>query len=490
MRPLTDNDIGTLLKNNNPRFGGNFQIPTTSSTEEPRLCLTVNAEWLPHLIGALSVLDQPDAWSGTEAEVNQARSEVRRVIALIGECSMIQTRVRQNSEDVCLLEVSYDGGGTWEVFANTGLCVQAWFEGIGGDEIREIIDDKIINNDVDMSPEELEEINDYVNGDLGKIYSGCVAATKYIFDVVGTFCDFVDGAADMAEAALEIGGVIGKWIKRIFPPAWIMDIAIAIAEFGASIIKGQLSEANRLKFACYLFCRILDNNLMISTPIIKDWIIDIAGDSDLESAFAAFGCAIVCQTSVGTTNHDHILNEWTLVDARQIFNFYALGSRNSDNRWEILCTDCPQNSQEWLSLGGDGEPSNYTILPFNASSNLAVYNALDDRIDGGQPTQQGSSVTLRVEIPETREIVAIYAKIEYRSMRLRGGNEAQLTFQVDGTDIEIVGREGITSNILEIDWAGSVTPTTGFQIIAFSTQNTIGDAAYCRLVKLDYTTIG
>lgn len=64
-----------------PRPAG--EVPTSDILDAPKYAIEINADWLPHLIGALSVLDQDDAWLGTESQIAHARSQVNEFIASI-----------------------------------------------------------------------------------------------------------------------------------------------------------------------------------------------------------------------------------------------------------------------------------------------------------------------------------------------------------------------------------------------------------------------
>lgn len=60
-------------------------VPISAPFDEPCECLFVNAEWRGYLVGALEVLDQVDAWDGTDEEIQTARDGVTEIIAcLIG----------------------------------------------------------------------------------------------------------------------------------------------------------------------------------------------------------------------------------------------------------------------------------------------------------------------------------------------------------------------------------------------------------------------
>lgn len=80
-RSLTSTEYKFVRPYFAPRPAG--MIPSAGILDNPTYVLAINAEWLPHLLGALSVLDQSDAWQGTESEIEQARSEVNALITAI-----------------------------------------------------------------------------------------------------------------------------------------------------------------------------------------------------------------------------------------------------------------------------------------------------------------------------------------------------------------------------------------------------------------------
>lgn len=84
-RTLTDHEGALVHKYYAPRIAG--QLPAPLIDAAPTYCLKINYDWLRHVLGVLDALDQPDAWLGDEATVQFARSEVRRLIANIYECT-------------------------------------------------------------------------------------------------------------------------------------------------------------------------------------------------------------------------------------------------------------------------------------------------------------------------------------------------------------------------------------------------------------------
>lgn len=62
-------------------------IPSALWNAKPTYCLTVNDEWVSHILGALEVLDQDDTWIGTEDERTAAREQVVAIkTALMQKC--------------------------------------------------------------------------------------------------------------------------------------------------------------------------------------------------------------------------------------------------------------------------------------------------------------------------------------------------------------------------------------------------------------------
>lgn len=79
MRFNADEDAPIVAKNYAPR---NAQtIPAGLIDSEPSLNIKVNQVWFSHLIGVIAALDQPDAWTGTPTAIEDARAEIRKLIA-------------------------------------------------------------------------------------------------------------------------------------------------------------------------------------------------------------------------------------------------------------------------------------------------------------------------------------------------------------------------------------------------------------------------
>lgn len=108
----------TIQKLSVPRYAPRLKptpIPTAAWNDEPLFCLQVNDEWVSHIIGALTVLDQPDTWLGDEDEIRATRQQVNEIILAFMEvcvnncdCDIPLVRIENG-----VYQESDDGGITW-----------------------------------------------------------------------------------------------------------------------------------------------------------------------------------------------------------------------------------------------------------------------------------------------------------------------------------------------------------------------------------------
>lgn len=108
--------------------------PGVGMFDEPAACVRINAQWASHILGALEVLNQDDAWQGDAVEVFRARQEVERLFTAIveGNCSEVgETLAAEFRINNCILEYSYDGV-TWAPVAGWESFAAACFTGPAG----------------------------------------------------------------------------------------------------------------------------------------------------------------------------------------------------------------------------------------------------------------------------------------------------------------------------------------------------------------------
>lgn len=95
-----------------PRYAPRLKptiIPGAAWNDAPLFCLKLNDEWVSHVLGALTVLDQHDTWIGTPEEIFAARQQVNEIMAAfmhLCEEPMLEFRVedcdlqyREGAED-------------------------------------------------------------------------------------------------------------------------------------------------------------------------------------------------------------------------------------------------------------------------------------------------------------------------------------------------------------------------------------------------------
>lgn len=117
--------------------------PGVGMFDAPVTCVRINAQWASHILGALEVLNQDDAWQGDAAEVFRARQEIERLMAAIveGNCTEVgETLAAQFRINNCIMEYSYDGVtwtpvGGWESFAAACFTGPTGPPGADGDTI-------------------------------------------------------------------------------------------------------------------------------------------------------------------------------------------------------------------------------------------------------------------------------------------------------------------------------------------------------------------
>lgn len=88
--------------------------PTSGIFDNPTRCIKVNAEWWSHISGAVALLSDPDAWTGTPEEIKFAEFQINR---FLGEenCGVDDIRVVD-----CMLQKLEDG--EWIDVADLTAC--------------------------------------------------------------------------------------------------------------------------------------------------------------------------------------------------------------------------------------------------------------------------------------------------------------------------------------------------------------------------------
>ena len=94
--------------------------PAPGIFDPPYYCLRINELWIPHIIGALEVLTQPDSWSGDDDAKYRAEQEIEKLLRRLNQpCGGFDDMIFE--QDGCILKVSTDGE-TWTPIFDSSVC--------------------------------------------------------------------------------------------------------------------------------------------------------------------------------------------------------------------------------------------------------------------------------------------------------------------------------------------------------------------------------
>jgi hypothetical protein len=315
-RPAADADAPILRPEFIPRRNGNFSIPASGILDEPLVCFKVNARWLSHLIGVIDALDQPDAWSGTAEQVEDARGEVRKLISSMESCDEVITDIRINN---CIIEAYING--EWLPKADITSCVTS----IAGDEAN----DEYLERPWDYPT--ADELPGAVS-DLDCLWGGSLNLVNYIVSVASNLADIMDAAATAVDA-------VSDFIV-LFPAFNRIAITTALGAIeggltiGTAVLRQGFAQEAKEVIACELFCLIrnADNGNTLTLELYEQWL-DIVSNHDVDDPPQLWSLGI----------------SWVADIARDIagrhyaFKQFQLGLNNCENDWEILCNDCVES---------------------------------------------------------------------------------------------------------------------------------------------------
>lgn len=113
-----------------------FPVPAFDIFDSPTVCVQVNGAWASHVDGVLERLLYRDAWAGTDADIERAIGEVRRLLAALGEStpcedSMAITAMRIEG---CDLQVQYSGDPAWYTVGDLTSCAIPGPQGEPGEQ--------------------------------------------------------------------------------------------------------------------------------------------------------------------------------------------------------------------------------------------------------------------------------------------------------------------------------------------------------------------
>lgn len=103
------------------------RAPEYAPTDEPAKCYRINSTYIGYILAGIDPFSHPDAFVGTLEEREQAAAHFvdLQILLMTGNVScgeVDEMRLRQNSNNPCQLEQSFDNGTTWELAFDYGLC--------------------------------------------------------------------------------------------------------------------------------------------------------------------------------------------------------------------------------------------------------------------------------------------------------------------------------------------------------------------------------
>lgn len=200
-------------------------IPVSLPSDNPIICVPINEEWIPVVIGWLAGLMNPYEWQHDNAnDGERIRGLVEGLIAqFIGAetCGEPIAMLRQNAENPCLLEQSTDGEN-WTLAFDFSLCGQEQSAVPFAQELQndEIVVGQILDRYDGSLPSSVnaQAPNDYFNGDgnADRNLALCSTIDSYIRGCLRTA---------MIYAYLKLGeSTILDLIANLIPPGWIKTI--------------------------------------------------------------------------------------------------------------------------------------------------------------------------------------------------------------------------------------------------------------------------
>lgn len=97
----------------------NWVAPEADILDPPYNCYKINIDWQPFIMGFVSHLNTVAVWGDAVEDNYIGIDQINKFLAQVNDCM----RLRQNPSNLCQLEQSLDGGATWEIAFDYGLCL-------------------------------------------------------------------------------------------------------------------------------------------------------------------------------------------------------------------------------------------------------------------------------------------------------------------------------------------------------------------------------
>lgn len=127
------NQIELLSTLSVPRYAPRLQatpIPGAAWNAAPLFCIKLNDEWVSHVLGVLTALDQPDTWLGTAEQIYAARQQVNEImVAFMNACDDCAVEFR-----IVDCDLQWRGSETDEWISLGNICGPAGDTGPQGEQ--------------------------------------------------------------------------------------------------------------------------------------------------------------------------------------------------------------------------------------------------------------------------------------------------------------------------------------------------------------------
>jgi len=239
---------------------GNVPPPSQHPDEPPFVCIPINTEWIPILLGALQPLKYPEYWSGTLEESRGARKDFGILLDQIMQaedcgmsgCCLDLYVIQRISPDTGLVEVSVDNGVHWQ--PAPGSIPTKIVEPVPP------VTSGLAATKCDAAQNVATQIDDWIEH------------VSTAFDVATGLADFaIIVASAILDAVLLIlteGGLTAAEVQII---EIIGAISTAVWSAGKSVFDDYWSSENKDIIFCAAFTTIGDNGAFTDTQFSAFW---------------------------------------------------------------------------------------------------------------------------------------------------------------------------------------------------------------------------
>ena len=233
---------------------GEVPPPSSHPDDTPTVCIEINVEWIPILLGAIQPLKYPEYWSGTLDENRGARKDFGILLDQImraEDCGMTRCcedtiYITRIDPDTGRLQRSSDDGVTWTTDPNDLLNHTI--------KMTPIVRPTTGGTKCDAATNFLEHFNDIITGQSENIGTAIT-----VFDLAAA----VAGIIIDVIVAIGTGGAGLPWVVAL-ETALFAAASAAFAE-GKTAFDDYWTNENKDLVLCAAFCTIGDNGQFSQT---------------------------------------------------------------------------------------------------------------------------------------------------------------------------------------------------------------------------------